>query len=51
VVFSAPPVTHASRCRAQSLCDVPHAPVTGAIGEPPGDASIPAGGTPGLTAT
>ena len=51
VVFSAPPVTHASRCRAQSLCDVPYSPVTGKIGEPPGDASIPAGGTPGLTAT
>ena len=26
VVFSAPPVTHASRCRAQSLCDVPMPP-------------------------
>ena len=51
VVFSAPPVTHTSRCRAQPLFDVPHSPATGEIGEPPGDASIPAGGTPGLTAT
>ncbi len=51
VVFSAPPVTHASRCRAQSLFGVPHSPVAGEFGEPPGDASIPAGGTPGLTAT